>query len=160
MGLIKSLFHVCIFCNDIKASLDFYQKIGCKIAFDQVDQSKGDVNPWNYYLELCEGQFLELQPCKANNPHPHPDECFYYVNQTIWHFSLETENMAELLETLKKGKITVWQFPDPGAKEVKEIGDVILGSDGCFTCWIFDPDGTPIELMEQTKYSKQHLTNE
>ncbi len=157
MKVFKSLFHVSIFCNDAEKSLDFYQKLGCEIAFTLIDQEGDD--PWDYYLKLCEGQYIELQPCKANNPHPHPQESRYYEDQTVWHFSMETDNMVAMIDELRKNGISIWENPDPGAKEVKCMDDVVLSPDGCFVCWIFDPDGNPIELMEQTKHSKQRLAD-
>lgn len=154
MGVFTKLFHVCLFCNDIEKSLEFYKGMGCVEAFDLVAEEGRE--PWNYYLKLCEGQYIELQPCKAYNPHPHPDETKYYENQTVWHLAFETDDMVEMIDTLHKNGITIYQFPDPGAKEVNTIDDAILSPDGCFVCWVKDPDGTPIELMEQAGHSMQH----
>lgn len=157
MSVFKNLFHVCIFCNDIEASIKFYEGLGCKVAFDLTEGNAK--TPWNYYLKLCEGQYIELQPCKAENPHPHPKESRYYNDQTVWHFALETENMQGMIETLQKNGITIFENPDPGAKEVKTIEDVVLSPDRCFVCWVIDPDGNPIELMEQTGHSLQRLAD-
>lgn len=158
MGVFKSLFHISIFCNDIEKSLEFYKGMGCEVAFFLVEDGEGK-KPWDYYLKLCDGQYIELQPCKGDNPHPHPEESSYYENQTMWHFALETDNMTEMIETLRKNNIVIYAFPEPGSKEVKTINDVILSPDGCFVCWVKDPDGNPIELMEQTKHSRQRLAD-
>ena len=155
MSLFKSLFHVSIFCNDIEKSLEFYKGLGCEYMFDMVD--KDGTIPWNYYLKLCEGQYIELQPCKSDNPHPHPEESTYYANQAVWHFALETDNMVEMIEKLHENGIKIFSSPEADAIEVKTIDDVVFSPYGCFGCWVFDPDGTPIELMEQSKHSMQRL---
>lgn len=157
MSAFKNLFHVCMFCNDIEKSLAFYQGLGCELAFNMAAK-KGE-EAWNYYLKICEGQYIELQPCKAPNPHPHPEESRYFENQTIWHFSLETDNMVEMIDALRKNGIAIYASPDEGAKEVFSIEDTILSPDGCFVCWVVDPDGTPIELMEQSRHSLQRLAD-
>ncbi|MBE6018552.1 MAG: VOC family protein [Lachnospiraceae bacterium] len=151
--LFKNLFHVSLFCNDIEASLDFYKKMGCIVVGEIRNKDGGE--PWDYYLKLCEGQYIELQPVKAPNPHPHPEKGIYYDDQTVWHFSFETDNMVEMIETLQARGITILKNPDPGAPEVKTMDDVTLCEDGCFACWVKDPDGNPIELMEQTRHSMQ-----
>lgn len=156
MQIFKNLFHVCIFCNDIEKSLEFYRALGCEVAFNLTEEGK---EPWNYYLKLCDGQYIELQPCKAFNPHPHPEESNYYENQTVWHFALETDNMVQMIEMLHKNGLTIWKSPDPGAEEVMTIADTVISPDGCFVCWVIDPDGTPIELMEQTRHSMQKLAD-
>ena len=63
--------------------------------------------------------------------------------------------MVEMIETLKERGITIYKNPDPGAPLVNSINDVTLCEDGCFACWVKDPDGTPIELMKQTRHSLQ-----
>lgn len=157
MSVFTKLFHVSLFCNDIEKSLAFYKGMGCVEAFGiRTDPS---AEPWDYYLKLCEGQYIELQPCKSNNPHPHPEKTEYYDNQTVWHLSFETDDMVEMIRVLRENGITIYQFPDPGAKEVKTIEDAIISPDGCFVCWVRDPDGTPIELMEQSGHSMQRRAN-
>ncbi len=153
-GLFKNFFHICLFVKDVEASLDFYEKLGCERAF--IMENNGE--PWNYYLRLCKGQFIELQPVNGPNPHPHPEDCKYYYDQTVMHFSFETDNIAEAIDTLRSRGLTLYQNPEPDAPEVKSADDVNHSEDNCLSFWVKDPDGNPIEIMEQTQYSLQRLS--
>ena len=114
--------------------------------------------PWNYYLRICKGQYVELQPVKAPNPHPHPETCKYYEDQTVMHFSFETDDLAELISTLRSRGLTLYKNPEPDAPEVTSKDNANYSEDKCISCWVKDPDGNPIELMEQTQYSLQRLS--
>jgi len=151
----KSLFHVCLFVNDIKKSVDYYEKIGLEVLFDMGNGDGGE--PWNYYVRIAKGQYLELQPVNSPNPHPHPSQVRYHDDQTIWHFSLETDNIAQTVTHLLKNGIRVWKGPDKNSPPVCSVEDVVHGADGCLIVWIMDPDGNPIEIMEQTEQSLQRL---
>ncbi len=152
MGVFKGLFHVSLYVNDVDASLDFYcNKLGLKLAFEMQNEGQG----WNYYVKIADGQYMELQGVKRPMPYWHPEESIHYMDQSIWHFSFETDNMVEMIETLRANGVTITQHPAPDSPEVFTIADVPLAPDGCFACWIKDPDGNPIELMEQTKHSLQ-----
>lgn len=148
MKLFKSLFHVTLFVNDIKKTIDFYEKLGFEVIFG-ISEKEGD-EPWNYYMKIANGQYLELQPVNAPNPFPHPEKATYYKNQTAWHYALETDDMDLMISTLLERGIPLYFGPDPRSGEVKAPGDVFMAQDGCRVCWTIDPDGTPIELMEQT----------
>ncbi|MCQ2558432.1 MAG: VOC family protein [Oscillospiraceae bacterium] len=115
----------------------------------------GDDEVWNLYLRIAPKQYIEIQPVKAPNPHPHPDSAKYYDNQTLWHFSLETDDLGMVIDHLRSQGIRMTQFAEPDSKEVLSLNDAIYSIDGCFICWVRDPDGTPIELMERTKHSMQ-----
>lgn len=154
MSLFKGIFHVSLFVNDLDASVDFYKKMGCKVAAEIGNNDGGE--PWDYYLKVCDGQYIELQPLNSPNPHPHPKKSKYYDDQSMWHFSFETDNMVDMIKVLRDNGITIYENPDEGAKEVTCMDDVPLCPDGCFACWVKDPDGNPIELMEQTKHSLQN----
>lgn len=151
MSVFKGLFHVSLYVNDIEASLEFYQKLGLKLAFEMKNEGEG----WNYYLKIADGQYMELQAIKRAMPFWHPEESEHYMNQSIWHFSFETDNMVEMIEKLRTEGITITQHPAPDSPEVFTIDDVPLAADGCWACWVKDPDGNPIELMEQSKHSLQ-----
>lgn len=151
----KSLFHVCLFVNDIKKSVDYYEKIGLEVLFDMGNGDGGE--SWNYYVRIAKGQYLELQPVNSPNPHPHPSKVHYYDDQAIWHFSLETDNIAQTVNHLLENGIKVWQGPDKDSAPVHSAEDVVHGADGCLIVWIIDPDGNPIEVMEQTDQSLQRL---
>lgn len=147
MALFKSLFHVTLYVNDINKSIEFYRKLGFEPIFS-ITEHEGE-EPWNYYIKIARGQYLELQPTNSPNPHPHPEKSVYHDNQTVWHFALETDDIDSMISTLISRGIEL--YLDPGkSSRVEKPGDVFLGQDGCRICWVIDPDGTPIELMEQT----------
>ena len=90
MSYFTTLFHVTIYSNDIEKTLRFYEKLGIKQIFHLGEE--GQV-PWNYYLKIAKGQYIEVQPVKGDNPHPIPERAVYYPDQTIWHFALETPDI-------------------------------------------------------------------
>ncbi len=153
MELFKSLFHVTIFCNDIDKAIEFYEKLGFRLIFKMSED--GGV-PWNYYMKIAAGQYIEIQPCKGGNPHPHPESTQYYYDQSIWHFALETPDIENMITVLLSRGLELWYDGDK-SKPVNAPDEYLLGPDGCKICWVFDPDGTPIELMEQSPTSMQHI---
>ncbi len=74
MGVFKGFFHLSLFVNDIKASLDYYKKLGLEEMFS-IDENG---QPWDIYMRIAKGQYLELQPVHSSNPHPHPDKAIYH----------------------------------------------------------------------------------
>ena len=152
MPLFKSLFHVTLFVNDINATLEFYEKMGFKTIF-QIPEDKSEPG-WNYYMKIADGQYLEIQPTNSTNPHPHPKKSQYYENQTVWHFALETDDIDNMIKTLLERGIVLYLDPEK-SRLVTKPEDVFIGQDGCRICWVIDPDGTPIELMEQTGLTLQ-----
>ena len=153
MDLFKSLFHVTIYSNDIDKTIDFYEKLGFRLIFKMGED--GGV-PWNYYMKIANGQYLEIQPVKGDNPHPHPESTKYYYDQTIWHFALETPNIKNMIEVLLSRGLELWYDGDKSKPVISPDG-YMVGGDGCMICWVFDPDGTAIELMEQSETSMEHI---
>lgn len=153
MSLFHSLFHVTIYSNDIEKTLLFYEKLGIKPIFKIAEE--GQI-PWNYYLKIANGQYLEVQPVKGDNPHPIPSSTKYHSDQTIWHFALETKDIEAMITELISRGLELFYDGDK-SRRVTGPQEYMLGPDGCKICWVFDPDGTPIELMEQSENSMQHL---
>ena len=153
MGLFRSLFHVTIYSNDIEKTLQFYEKLGIKKIFEIGEE--GQI-PWNYYLKIANGQYLEVQPVNGDNPHPIPERTVYHSDQTVWHFALETEDIENTITELINRGLELYYDGDR-SRRVNGPDEYMRGPDGCKICWVFDPDGTPIELMEQSKDSMQHL---
>ena len=149
----NSLFHVTIYSNDIDKTIEFYEKLGLKLIFKLGDEGKV---PWNYYMKVARGQYIEIQPVKGDNPHPIPEKAVYYPNQSIWHFSFETPDIRELIEDLLAKGIELY-FDGDKSSRVTDPDGYMTGGDGCKIVWVFDPDGTPIELMEQSETTYQHI---
>lgn len=152
MSIFKGFFHLCLFVNDVEVSKDYYKKLGMEELFGIKEAE--DQEPWDIYMRISEGQYLELQPVNSPNPHPHPSKAVYHEDQTMWHFSLETENMAETFSALQANGIQIWQDPDK-VKELHSPDEAMIGGDGCHIVWLVDPDGNPIEVMEQVGMTKQ-----
>lgn len=156
MSKFKSLFHVALHVNDLQKSLEFYQKLGLEYVFD-LKAGGEEAEPWVIYMKIAPGQYLELQSIHAETPEGVPDNegtAFYDRNQTVWHFSFETEDMGTLIRDLTEQGIEVFTAPDC-AKRITGIEDTIWGGDGSRVAWIVDPEGTPIELMEQVGQTLQ-----
>ena len=84
--------------------------------------------PWNYYMKIANGQYL----------------------------ALETPDIENMISTLISRGIELYDTADKNRK-VNAPDEYLRGPDGCKICWVFDPDGTPIELMEQSQSSLQHI---
>ncbi len=152
MKTFKNLFHVSLQCNDVQKTLDYYLKLGCERLFGIHEGD--DPEPWDIYLKVAHEQYIELQPVKSSNPHPHPDKAVYHRDQTAWHFALQTESMENTLRDLAQNGIEVWKDPYRNGRVVS-MDDVFHSDDGCLVAWLVDPDGTPIEIMEQVGLTKQ-----
>ena len=156
MSNFKGLFHVSLHVNSARESIEFYQKVGLEYMFELREGGEG-AEPWVIYMKIAHGQYLELQPVHARTPEGIPDNegtVHYDKNQTAWHFALETEDIGVLIRSLAEQGIEVFTGPDR-TKRVTGLEDAIWGGDGCRIAWIVDPDGTPIELLEQVGQTMQ-----
>lgn len=156
MGNFKTLFHVSLHVKDAKKSVEFYEKVGLEHMFDMSTEGEGS-EPWVVYMRIAHGQYLEIQSVNAKTPDGIPDTdgiVNYNMSQSIWHFALETEDLASLIDSLWANGITVWTGPD-ATQKIMNMEEALYGDDGCRIAWIIDPDGTPIELMEQVGQTKQ-----
>ena len=158
MKLFKNLFHVTIFVNDIEKSLDFYKRLGFELLFDV--RETPDSKPWNHYLRIAHEQYLEIQTVKgaAPAPHPAPREVIKHADSSLWHYALQTEDIGNTIEILRQRGITVWKDPEKSGV-VKDVSDVHHAEDGCLVVWLIDPDGNPIEVMEQVGQTLQRKTD-
>lgn len=131
--MVKGIAHLAFQVTDMEKSIAFYENaFGFKKKFTlQDDQGQ----PWIVYLEVSKTQFIEL---------------FYAHNQlnqkpgttSYQHLCLEIKGIFEFAdELIKKGFV----LDQP----------IILGKDNNYQCWIHDPDGNPIELMEYGKDALQ-----
>ncbi len=146
--MIKGLMHVCLFANDIEQTLDFYKKLGCEVLFDI--KMTPDCSPWTYYLKVAPGQYIELQTLAdaAPSPHPSPDRVYTHPDRSLWHFAFETDDLKAEYNKLKEAGISVWHDPEK-SRQINDFAEVYTGEDNCRIFWVIDPDGNPIEIMEQ-----------
>lgn len=132
--MIKRLAHICIGSNDLAQSEHFYCEIlGLKKAFEFKNADKR----FGFYIETGEMTFIEIftQEQAAN-----------YERPIIRHLCLEVDDLDALIADVRsKG----W-----------EISDKKFGSDQSWQCWITDPSGVSIEIMQYTPESSQYTGND
>ncbi len=152
----KKLVHNAIFANDVKASLEFYQKLGFEVIFDM--RTSPDAEPWNYYLRIVHGQYLEIMTIEgaAPSPHPSPVHVASHEDRSLWHLALETDNLRETIESLTKDGIPVWKDPEKTLQILDYDRDIYHSDCGCDTAWLIDPDGNTIEILQQVRHPTLH----
>lgn len=131
--MIKGIAHLAFQVMDMEKSIRFYEDaLGFKKKFTLNDDAG---HPWIIYLQLKRDQFIELfyahEPLKQRS-----------ASTSYQHLCLEVSNIHAIAQELvKKGYVLDQQ--------------VSFGLDNNFQCWIHDPDGNPIELMEYGKDALQ-----
>jgi len=139
--MIKRLAHVCVKTNRFAEAISFYKgTLGLPVKFT-LDLPDGKI--FGYYFDLGGSSFLELfdQAGAAEmggggerKLNQHPDSFFQ-------HFCLQVEGIESFRASLMEKGLAVTE--------------VATGIDGSKQCWIKDPDGNDIELMEYTDKSLQ-----
>ncbi|MBN2526937.1 MAG: VOC family protein [Deltaproteobacteria bacterium] len=125
-----SIAHVCVYTRDLDATRRFYcDVLGMKKVFDFTLDGK----PYGFYLEMCEGNFIEVF---------HNDDYTEETNGALRHLCLETDDIAGV-----RAKLT-----DAGI----DTTDIVLGCDNTHQFWFKDPNGIDIEFHQYTKDSAQH----
>ena len=128
--MIKGIGHVAYNVQDMEKALKFYcGMLGFEKAFTLCGE---DGKPWIEYLKIMDGQFLELfyhQPNPADNT-------------TYSHLCLTVDDIQEVAEHMRKNGV-------PLDVEPKQ------GRDTNWQCWVRDPDGNRIELMQMMPTSPQ-----
>jgi len=131
--MIMRLAHVCIGSNDLAATEHFY----CEI----LDMEKGfefikDGKPFGFYIKTGELTFIEVfqQGEEAN-----------YERPIIKHLCLQVDDIDAIIADVR-------------SKDY-EITDKQFAGDNSYQCWITDPSGVSIELMQYTEESSQLTGN-
>lgn len=127
MPVFPNIAHVALQVRDLQTSIDFYEKLGFP-EFLRLNNDDG--NPWIVYMRVTDDFYFEL--------FPGPDTGFVEKGKTgIHHTSLLAANLDETVAHLERVGIAL-------ESPLKNK----LGVDGNRGCWIVDPDGNRIELME------------
>lgn len=152
--MFKSIMHVSFYCKNFDAMVDFYSnKLGGKIKSivrygeyvgvknRPVETAIGEKDPdrmYYIYIELADGQFIELYPAKPEQlEHVKFNEHVGYS-----HFALLVEDINEARKNLL----------DAGVPVDTQIS---IGPSGTYQMWIHDPDDNRIEVMQFTDKSYQ-----
>lgn len=139
--MIKRLAHVCFFTDNATELLGFYREaFGFEIAFEMKLE---DGTPFGWYLDCGNDTFIEIFDQKGAVQQwggeivPLKED----AGSRFKHICLEVAELQELRSGLVgKGF---------------EVTEIIKGMDHSYQCWIKDPDGNSIELMEYTAESLQ-----
>ncbi len=124
--MVKGIAHLAFQVTDMERAVRFYDTaLGFRRKFTLEDDQK---NPWIVYLQVNERQFIELFYAKA--PLLRSAGSVSYQ-----HLCIEVEDIRGVAAKLE-------------ASGIRLVHPVIRGLDHNWQCWIADPDGNPIELME------------
>lgn len=126
--MFKSLMHVAYWTRDMEKMLDFYTRVlGMEKIFEMPN---ADGSPGTVYLRTPDCRYIELfHGGSARAPSGDGRAAGYS------HLCLEVEDIRKAAETLEARGATL---------RVRER----VGRAGNIQCWIDDPDGNPIEIMQ------------
>lgn len=131
--MIKGIAHVAYQVSDMPRALSFYDRaFGFKPLFELHDAQD---QPWIVYLKVNETQFIEL--FYAHQPLEQRPE-----RTSFQHLCLEVVAIADEAQRLQSLGIPL-------------LHPLQRGLDHNDQCWVSDPDGNPIELMEYGPRSLQ-----
>ncbi len=118
---MKGFGHLALNVRDMEKSIDFYTRVlGGKYAFS----FQRDGKPWIEYIQLVQGQFVELfYGCNADNA------------GSFNHICLSVEDIDAMCAQILAAGYPMDRMPE-------------VGCDGNKQAWVVDPDGNRIELMQ------------
>jgi lactoylglutathione lyase len=132
--MIKRIGHLALTVEDMDQSLHFYcDVLGFRRAFDI---KSDDGQPWIEYIQVCDGQFIELFYGGRHKAEIRPGQIGFN------HLCLEVDNIQEIAAHLKSHGIPLDVEPK-------------RGKDNNYQCWVKDPDGNRIEFMQMDPSSPQ-----
>ncbi len=133
--MVTGIGHLAVTVKDMEKSLDFYTRVlGFERVFDIDNPETGE--PWIVYVHMGNGQFVEL---------------FYGGNiDNPWNKNLRGFNhICFVVDDIHK---IARQIEDAGYKLDKQPK---FGCDNNWQCWVTDPDGVRIEMMQLGEDSPQ-----
>ncbi len=131
--MITRIAHLAFGVKNMQDSFHFYLDIlGFKKAFTL---SSPEGTPWIEYIKISDNQFIELFYSDPQKPFP-KDEVSYQ------HLCLETDDIFAFAN-------------DMANKHFPLDSPVTLGLDHNYQCWVKDPDGNRIEIMQYGKDALQ-----
>ena len=132
--MIKGIAHTAYTVENMEKSLDFYCNV---IGFEKVfELARPNGEPWIIYLKVSNDQFVELFYGGAQKSAWNNDVIGYN------HLCLEVDDIHDIANKIK-------------AKGVKMDVEPKQGVDLNWQCWVRDPDGNRIEMMQMDPESPQ-----
>ena len=126
---ITSLAHVALKVKDLDRSLDFYvNKLGFKEMM-RLDKPDGSPGVWLVYLRITDDQYLELFPDGEGDRAPGRDAT------AINHICLGVSDIDLVIAGLEKAGVPLTINKN-------------MAADKNWQCWIEDPDGNRLEIMQ------------
>ena len=126
MLTVSGIAHVAIMVADIDRTLDFYVN---KLGFERIMHLDRDDKLWLVYLRVTDTQFIEIFH-EGKGPGAPGAEMIGYN-----HLCLSVPDIEKSVAELEQAGIEL-------SRPKK------LGLDGNWQCWIEDPDGHRIEIMQ------------
>ena len=126
--MLTGMTHLALTVKDMEKSVDFYCRVlGLKKAFELAAPNTGA--PWIVYLHLKDKQFVELfYNGIQDNPWKQGLRGFH-------HICFEVDDIHKTAEQIKNAGYEVDREPE-------------MGVDKNWQCWVIDPDGVHVELMQ------------
>lgn len=143
MTAITGLGHVAIKVKDVARSMAFYNGV-LKLP-EMLRLHHDDGSLFLIYLRITDTQYLEIFPDAATDRVPGPDA------NGVHHFCLTVEKLEPFLDAVAAsgGSFAQWTVGPAGPDLLPSRTPTISnGLDGNRQCWLVDPDGNRIELME------------
>ena len=134
MLTVNSIGHVAIRVKEIERTLDFYVN---KLGFAEMLRMDRDGRLWIVYLRITDDQYLEIFPEGTGDRAPEREPVGYN------HMCLTVPDIQQCARELEAA----------GVPLIREV--LKHPADNNWQCWIEDPDGHRIELMEMASDSKQ-----
>jgi len=133
--MIQSIGHLAITVKDMDKSLDFYTRVlGFSKSFELNNPQTDE--PWIVYLHMGNGQFIEL----------------FYGGTVDYSWKADDRAYNHVCFVCDDMQKTAKQIEDAGYKLDKQPK---LGCDNNWQCWVSDPDGVRIEIMQLGEDSPQ-----
>ena len=136
MPAFSSLGHINLKVNDLKASIDFYGKLGFP-EFLRLTEEDGTA--WIVYLRITDEIYIELLPGGKGRA---GDQQAAGLN----HLCLTTDDIEATAAHLASVGVPLTSPLDPTKR----------GVDRNRGCWVTDPDGNRIEIMEMAPNCVQY----
>jgi len=124
-----SIAHVALKVKDLDRSLDFYVN---KLGFEEMmrlDKPDGSGDVWLVYLRITDDQYLELFPDGEGDRAPG------WNDVAINHVCLSVDDIDAVIADLDKVGVPL-------------IVQKKMAADRNWQCWVEDPDGNRIEIMQ------------